>query len=409
MGGWVKQMRSRRGAKPEPEPQSRSVGRRRFLSAGAGALAATRLKRTASARPQDESSVRKPSIRTREGESIPRKMEPLDRQIWEEELSEFVPTRIFDAHCHIYQADFDLNYRTALARKQDFKTETVWTDCDIDTVRQVESVLMPGRQITRLAFPFPFYRCDFRKSNEFAGREIRKEPGSAALMLVEPSISAHEVEETILKHRLLGLKPYARYCPTREFGCRITDFLPEHQIAVADRYGLLIMLHVGMKKSFADPRNVSDMLRLADRYPRAQWILAHGARSFSPYPIEKAAPAFRGLPNLWYEVSAVCSMESFDVLFSLVDTDRILYGADSGDVAFSRGKIVFYGSSWGDLTPTTNQLGGELTFYLYEQLRAMRRAAIRLGLTRKQIQDIFFTTGDRLVQSVTASMRDKFL
>ncbi len=336
-------------------------------------------------------------------------MEPLDRQIWEEELSEFVPARIFDAHCHIYRADFDLNYRASLAAKQDFKTETVWTDCDIDTVRQVESVLMPGRQITRLAFPFPFYRCDFRKSNEFTGREVRKEPGSAGLMLVEPSIPAHEVEETILKHHLLGLKPYARYCSNREFGCRITDFLPEHQIAVADRYGLLIMLHVGLKKSFADPRNVSDMLRLADRYPRARWILAHSARSFSPYPIEKAAPAFRGLPNVWYEVSAVCCMESFDVLFSQVDTDRILYGADSGDVAFSRGKIVFYGSSWGDLTPTTNRLGGELTFYLYEQLRAMRRAAVRLGLTQEQLRDIFFTTGDRLVRSVAASMQDKFL
>ncbi len=398
-----------RDGKSKPERDSRSVSRRRFLSAGAGVMAATRSTRTASASPQVESPVRKPSIRTREGESIPRRMEPLDRQIWEEELSGFIPTRIFDAHCHIYQADFDLNYREAVALHEDFKTETVWTDCDIDTVRQVERVLMPGRKITHLAFPFPFNRCDFRKSNQFAGKEARKETGSAALMLVEPSISAHEVEETILKHRLLGLKPYARYCPTGGVDCRITDFLPEHQIAVADRYGLLIMLHVGLKKSFADPRNVSDMLRLADRYPGARWILAHGARSFSPYPIEKAAPAFRGLPNVWYEVSAVCSMESFDVLFSQVDTDRILYGADSGDVAFSRGKIVFYGASWGDLTPTTNQLGGELTFYLYEQLRAMRRAALRLGLTRKQIQDIFFTTGDRLVRSVAASMQDKFL
>ena len=400
---------AKRGSKAKPEPESRNLGRRQFLSGGAGVLAATRLERTASASPQEGSLAGKPSIRSREGETLPRRMEPLDRQIWEEELSEFVPNRIFDAHCHIYQADFDLNYRDALARKQDFKTETVWIDCDIDTVRQVESVLMPGRQITRLAFPFPFYRCDFRKSNEFTGREARKESGSAGLMLVEPSMPAHEVEKTILKHRLLGLKPYPRYCPNREFGCRITDFLPEHQIAVADRYGLLIMLHVGMKKSFADPRNVSDMLRLADRYPRAQWILAHGARSFSPYPIEKAAPSFRGLPNVWYEVSAVCCMESFDVLFSQVDTDRILYGADSGDVAFSRGKIVFYGSNWGDLTPSTNQLGGELTFFLYEQLRAMRRAAIRLGLTRKQIQDIFFTTGDRLVRSVAESMQEKFL
>ena len=39
----------------------------------------------------------------------------------------------------------------------------------------------------------------------------------------------------------------------------------------------------------------------------------------------------------------------------------------------------------------------------------MRRAAVRLGLTQEQLRDIFFTTGDRLVRSVAASMQDKFL
>ena len=30
-----------------------------------------------------------------------------DRQIWEEELDEFIPDRVFDAHCHLFQkADF---------------------------------------------------------------------------------------------------------------------------------------------------------------------------------------------------------------------------------------------------------------------------------------------------------------
>ena len=73
-------------------------------------------------------------------------------------------------------------------------------------------------------------------------------------------------------------------------------------------------------------------------------------------------------------------MESFDALFEGVEIDRIMHGADSGDVGFGRGKIVFYGQSWGDLTPRTNNLGGELTFFLYEQLRAMRKAALRHGL-----------------------------
>ena len=379
------------------------LGRRSFLAGFPGGLLASRIRGVTPRGSQKRSSSPSIPIKTREGEELPVVLQRLDRQIWEEELSRFVPQRIFDAHCHMYRREFDLNYRAAQSSRTDFTTETVWRDCDLEVVRKAESVVMPGRTITRLAFPFPFRRCDFEGSNQFIANQVDKEPGSAALMLVEPGMSSVRVEKTILRHRLLGLKPYPSYCVRQE--CRITDFLPEHQIAIADRYGLLIMLHVGMKKSFADKRNLDDLLRLTERYPRAKWILAHGARSFAPFPIEKAAPKLRGIPNIWYEVSAVCAMESFDALFSGVEIDRILYGADSGDVGFGRGKIVFYGQSWGDLTPRTNNLGGQLTFYLYEQLRAMRKAALRIGLTRKQIEDIFFSTADRLVGSVAETMK----
>ena len=375
-----------------------------FLAASSAALLTNHLTNVACTVNEEQPSSQTHSINTREGSRPPLALDPIDRQIWEEELSEFVPEKIFDAHCHLYRKEFDLNYQAALANKEDFTTESVWPDCDLKILKEVENVVMPGRVITRLAFPFPFYRCDFEESNQFIAKEIRQEPGSAALMLVHPSMSAEHVEKTLLREGLLGLKPYSRYCTTDYSECRITDFLPEHQIAVADRYGLLIMMHIGMKKSFADPRNIEDLLRLTEKYPNSKWILAHGARSFAPFPIEKAAPKFRGLPNVWYEVSAVCSMQSFDALFSGVEIDRILYGADSGDVGFERGKSIFFGYSWGDLTARTFEAAGHIsphmTFYIYEQLRAMRRAARLHGLTRSQIEDIFFNSADRLVRSV---------
>ena len=100
----------------------------------------------------------------------------------------------------------------------------------------------------------------------------------------------------------------------------------------------------------------------------------------------------------------MCSMQSFDALFSGVEIDRILYGADSGDVGFERGKSIFFGYSWGDLTARTFEAAGHIsphmTFYIYQQLRAMRRAARLHGLTRSQIEDIFFNSANRLVRSV---------
>ena len=395
---------------------NKQIGRRPFLSIASGGVLANRINGLTLGSSLNRSVAPAIQVKTREGEELPLKLEALDRRIWEEELSDFVPTRIFDAHCHLYRREFDLNYQDAQTSGRDFTTETVWRDCDLQIVRTAESVALPGRTITRLAFPFPFRRCDFERSNQFIAAEIAAEPGSAALMLVEPAMSAELVEKTILQHRLLGLKPYRRYCLTEVGGtftptgieCRIRDFLPEHQIAVADHYGLLIMLHVGLRRSFADPRNIDDLVNLTKKYPRAKWILAHGARSFAPFPIEKAAPRLRGIPNVWYEVSAVCVMESFDALFEGVEIDRIMYGADSGDVGFGRGKIVFYGQSWGDLTPRTNNLGGELTFFLYEQLRAMRKAALRHGLNQTQLENIFFTTANRLVGSVAGAMKKEW-
>ena len=61
----------------------------------------------------------------------------------------------------------------------------------------------------------------------------------------------------------------------------MTEFMPEHQIEVAHRRGLLIMMHVSKRDAIADPDNVADLLRLCEQYPDAKWVLAHCAREIS--------------------------------------------------------------------------------------------------------------------------------
>ena len=46
-----------------------------------------------------------------------------------------------------------------------------------------------------------------------------------------------------------------------------------------------------------------------------------------------------------------------------------------------------------------------MTFVRYEQLRAMRLAALRLGLTPAQIEDLFYNTAAGLVQSAAKQKR----
>lgn len=136
-----------------------------------------------------------------------------------------------------------------------------------------------------------------------------------------------------------------------------------------------------------------------------KWILAHCARGYGAWAIEKAAPKLRSLPNVWYETSSVCAMEAFDALLSEIGADRVLHGGDGPGIAFARGMSIIYGFAWGDLTEQNNKLDmshcdGRMTFYLYEQLRAMRRATRRLKLTQAQIEDVFYNSARRLVDSV---------
>jgi glutamate-1-semialdehyde 2,1-aminomutase len=266
---------------------------------------------------------------------------------------------------------------------------------------------MPGREVHRLSFGFPFPdSCDFEASNAFLARQVRRDPQSAGLMLVHPSMTAEYAEEQVERHGFLGFKPYRFYATSGDaVNCGITEFMPEHLIAVADRRGLLIMMHLSRRDAVADPDNIADLLRLCDQYPGARWILAHCARSYSAWAIEKAAGQLRGLANIWYDTSSVCEADAFDALYTGVGTDRVMYGSDDIPVGVLRGKYIAFGRAWAYLSETNHTLNlshcePRMTFTRYEQLRAMRRAARRLGMTRQQNEALFHDTAAALVDAV---------
>jgi glutamate-1-semialdehyde 2,1-aminomutase len=88
----------------------------------------------------------------------------LDRQIWEDELDEFVPAKVLDVHTHIYRWAFDKTDHATSAFAGSigkYFPEVTW-----ELAEEVDATLMPGRSMERLAFPFPFPQpCDFDGSN----------------------------------------------------------------------------------------------------------------------------------------------------------------------------------------------------------------------------------------------------
>jgi len=239
------------------------------------------------------------------------------------------------------------------------------------------------------------------------------DPQAAALMRVHPQITAGEIERAVDEHGFVGLKPYRFYSSTGDaVECRITDFLPEHQIEVAHRRGLILMMHLARRDAIADELNLTDLQRLCDKFPGARWILAHCARSYSSWAIERAMQITRGrlreLPNVWYDTSSVCESDAIEALLQAVPPERVMYGSDDVPVGILRGKYITFGYAWAFLSEENQSLNlshcrGEMTFTRYEQLRAMQRAARSVGLTPEQIQALFCDTATALIAAARGS------
>lgn len=331
----------------------------------------------------------------------------VDRRIWTEELDPFVPERVFDVHTHCYRWEFNTDPAKETSAYASL-VEQGFQDSNRTLLDAWDEALLPGRLVHRLSFGFPFWpTCNFEASNGFTAEQASQDPGSGALMLVHPSMSRGYLEEQVHTHGFLGFKPYRFYATSGDaVECRITEFLPEEQIDIADQHGLILMLHLAKRDAIADPSNIDDLVRLTSKYSNAKWILAHCGRSYSAWAIERAAASLRGLPNVWYDVSSVCESDAIGALMSSVGPERVMYGSDSLPVGVDRGKYITFGYAWAFLSERNHSLelshcNPQMTFVLYEQLRAMRRASLRLGLARAQVEDIFCNTAAKLVKSAS--------
>ena len=153
-----------------------------------------------------------------------------------------------------------------------------------------------------------------------------------------------------------------------------------------------------------------DLISLSSKYPNVKWILAHCARSYSAWAIEKVAKKLRDLKNIWFDCSTVCESDALDALYTGVGMDRVMYGSDDM-IGPLRGKYITFGKAWTFLSPYNHSLNlshcdDRMTFIRYEQLRAMKRGARQVGLSEKQKKALFHDTAKKLVNSVNVVNND---
>ena len=320
----------------------------------------------------------------------------IDRDIWEKELEDFVPSVIYDMHTHIWsdehkgQAD---DPPTGLRLEFDYQDHLDWA-----------AKLYPGREMHYLVLGNPVPGMDAQGHNDWMAAQMAADPKSEVNMMVTPDMQPEYVAEQAKKRDFFGLKPYRTFAPDPA-NARIRDFLPESHIEVAHDMGLAITMHLSKKTGPADPENLEDLQNYTRKYPRAQWILAHCARCFNAFMMEEAIHALVDLPNIWYDTSAVNELYSHYLLMKHEDRKRVMFGSDNIVAGCDRGKYVTWGRAWYQFNgiPGVQHCDPTPTFVIYEQLRQERQVADMLGLTQAEIQDHFSANAERFIAQVRAS------
>ena len=317
-----------------------------------------------------------------------------DRFIYENEIRPFLPNRIFDAHTHLFGNEYHPNYEEEFVLRE-------FNDIGLADMQHWWSTLFSGIDVTGLVMAYPSKDCDIEGENEFVARQVRNTE-NRFLLMTSPGLPVKKLEEQILLLKPAGLKPYFIFSSIPEPNLsRITDFIPEEQIALADKYRLSITLHFAKPRGMADQQNLMDITRLVADYPNCNFILAHCGRCFIPPNMEEALKKLPVAENLWLDTSAVCDIGVFLYLFDMYDSKKILFGTDSISSTGFKGNYIRLGMGWNCCYIEMFQKPQEpeittSTFAVYENLCAMLHAARFCKLSEADLENIFYNNASGL-------------
>lgn len=317
-----------------------------------------------------------------------------DLFIYENEIRPYLPKSIFDAHSHILKTKFHNYYDNS---------NPFYYNVDMKDLQDSWRILFPDSHVNGLVMGMPVYNCDLKLENNYVAQSVTNDMNRFSIM-TDPRMSYKDLEQTIQRMQPAGLKPYLIHALVEDKqNARITDFITEEQLELADKYKLTVTLHVSKPRGMADTENLEDISRLIKEYPNCQFILAHCGRCFIRLNMTDALDKLPVAENLWLDTSAVCDSGVFLELFSRYDISRILFGTDLVNPTAFRGNYVRLGLSWHAITPDmikqqANVLESKATFAVYENLSALFFAVSYTKLSEIDINRIFYENAKKLFQ-----------
>ncbi|MBI5653059.1 MAG: amidohydrolase family protein [Chloroflexi bacterium] len=337
-------------------------------------------------------------------------VKPVDREFYAEHLAGFLPRRLMDIHTHVWLDSFlqPADRETRGARWP----RLVARDNSIDDLLETFRLMLPQHQVTPLIFSATRADVILEQSNHYVS-QVARQHRLPALLVSKPEWSAEQIAQRVREGGMLGLKPYLNFAPAHIPTAQITifDFLPRHHLEIANAQGWIVMLHVPRPQRLKDPLNLQHLLEIEKNYPNVKLIVAHIGRAYCPEDVGNAFEILRNTARMNFDFSANTNAEIMAQLIRAVGPKRVLFGSDMPILRMRTRRICENGKYinlvppglYGDVSDDPNlravgQAEGEqLSFFLYEELLAMCRAAKMTNLDASDLNDIFYHNAARLI------------
>ena len=303
-------------------------------------------------------------------------------------LADFLPDRIFDAHCH--PEDYAVYYKDTVSYFGNRE-------------RTVNMIPMPASEMSGAGTGKATEVLD--ASTENIRKQLASHPEICGEIMVAPADTPEDIENRIAyvgSGRLTGLKPYHLLSVKKPtFQAEIGEYLPESAWEVAQKRKLAITLHLVKDQSLSDPENLSYIISHTKRYPDAKLILAHCARSFAAWTGIGSFEKIAGIDSIFYDFSGICESPQMFMLWKKAGTEKCMWGSDY-PISQLSGKAVsladsFYWIGEKDL----ESFAGPTEFHSWlvgtENLMAVRQAAQMAELSEDAVEDFFFNNAQRIL------------
>lgn len=321
-------------------------------------------------------------------------------KIFKEEFESFLPARILDFHVHVFPKETispeHEKFSCAGHEIMQYTLEELKRDL-VDTY--------PRRNCYALCFGMPEKEYNIHSNNEYLAK-YSDHRQFFPLRLLRPEDDPQTVAQEIEEKNFLGFKPYPNYVNKEVEDIEINDMLPTRLMKIAQEFSLIIILHIPKKGRLADPANQRQIVQLARNYPKTKIVLAHIGRAYFLKNIVGHLDEIKGFANVYYDLASLNNWEVLEYLFDNVESYKILYGTDM-PMALAPGKSVEINNQYTYVTPLPWKLSisdnhKKLIFasFLYEELRAIKKAVKRLNLSKRFTEDIFYNNGMELLASV---------